>query len=249
MSESNDVFNSCTRFDRNRLISINAICCTFSRGLAKELRNCHCNEKFRFFLGQTPHSVPTFTLVTFWIIFCLLHYFSTFIASHGFRALRPLTPQVRKLLFITVLKLNYRTILQGYLAGHLIFLTKLSRILSKNVISPYLQLIEGVSSKGRGRESSLRTTSCSKPVPQRSRIDIMACILENSNESRKKSLMKRCDLSLSQFNMYEECLVKAGLLRVSRRERGVEILDTTEKGREFLVDYQKIKIILTGTIF
>jgi len=73
----------------------------------------------------------------------------------------------------------------------------------------------------------------------------MACILENSNESsRKTRLIYRCNLSLSQFNLYKDCLVETGLLKVSRREDGVEIFETTEKGKEFLRDYRKIKNIL-----
>jgi len=79
----------------------------------------------------------------------------------------------------------------------------------------------------------------------RSRFDIMACILENSNESsRKMRLIYRCNLNLSQFNLYKDHLVKAGFLKGSRREDGVEIFETTESGEEFLIDYGKIKRIL-----
>ncbi len=80
---------------------------------------------------------------------------------------------------------------------------------------------------------------------QRSRIDIMACILENSNESsRKTRLVYRCNLSLSQFNLYRNCLFESGLLKVSRRQDGVEIFETNEKGKEFLRDYKKLKSAL-----
>lgn len=73
----------------------------------------------------------------------------------------------------------------------------------------------------------------------------MACILENSNDkSRKTRLIYRCNLSLSQFNVYKDCLVETGLLEVSRREDGVEIFGTTEKGKEFLSDYGKIKSVM-----
>jgi len=73
----------------------------------------------------------------------------------------------------------------------------------------------------------------------------MACILENSSEtSRKTRLIYRCNLSLPQFNLYRDYLFKVGLLKVSRREGGVEIFETTEKGKEFLIDYEKIKRIL-----
>jgi len=80
---------------------------------------------------------------------------------------------------------------------------------------------------------------------QRSRIDIMACILENSNEgSRKTRLIYRCNLSLAQFKLYRDCLIEVGLLRVSKLEDGTEIYQTTDKGREFLRDYNSIKSIL-----
>ena len=80
---------------------------------------------------------------------------------------------------------------------------------------------------------------------QRSRIDIMACILRNSNAaSRKTRLIYRCNLSLSQFNKYADCLTEGGLLRRSRGENGAEIYHTTEKGKEFLRDYERIRSIL-----
>ncbi|MEM2464987.1 MAG: winged helix-turn-helix domain-containing protein, partial [Candidatus Bathyarchaeia archaeon] len=53
---------------------------------------------------------------------------------------------------------------------------------------------------------------------QRSRIDIIACILECSNKSaRKTKLIYKCNLSFSQFNLYKNCLVKTGLLSVSKQ--------------------------------
>ena len=80
---------------------------------------------------------------------------------------------------------------------------------------------------------------------QRSRIDIMACILENSNEgSRKTRLIYRCNLSLAQFNLYKDCLIEVGLLEASRLEDGTEVYETTEKGKKFLEDYRRIKGIL-----
>lgn len=84
---------------------------------------------------------------------------------------------------------------------------------------------------------------------RRSRMDIMACILENSNESsRKTRLIYRCNLSLLQFNLYKNCLAEIGLLKASKREDGVEIFETTEKGKEFLKAYGKIKTCLSGQL-
>ena len=88
----------------------------------------------------------------------------------------------------------------------------------------------------------------SKPrFSKRSRMDIIACILEKSNEgSRKTRLIYRCNLSLSLFNLYKEFLVETRLLKVSRREDGVRIFETTQKGKQFLEDYGKIKTCLSG---
>jgi len=80
---------------------------------------------------------------------------------------------------------------------------------------------------------------------QRSRIDIIACILENSNRgARKTKLIYKCNLSFSQFNLYKNCLVKAGLINVLTQNDGTEIFETTEKGKEFLKDYRRIKDVL-----
>lgn len=80
---------------------------------------------------------------------------------------------------------------------------------------------------------------------QRSRVDIIACILRNSNEtSRKTRLIYKCNLSLSQFNMYAGCLIEGGLLKKDTRKNGAEIYETTAKGKTFLKDYGRIKRVL-----
>lgn len=80
---------------------------------------------------------------------------------------------------------------------------------------------------------------------QRSRIDIVACILSYSNESsRKTRIIYRCNLSLSQFNMYADCLVEGGLLERYIGRNGVEIYKTTQKGKNFLKDYERLKKVL-----
>ena len=88
--------------------------------------------------------------------------------------------------------------------------------------------------------------SGSKPrFLQRSRIDIIACILENSYDgSRKTRLIYGCNLSFSQLNRYIDCLVEAGLLKISRRENGKELFETTDMGKEFLGDYERVRSIL-----
>jgi len=88
----------------------------------------------------------------------------------------------------------------------------------------------------------LKSNTAKTGFAQRSRVDIIACILEHSNRtSRKTRLIYRCNLSLSQFKMYETCLIDAGLLTKTRSKNNIEIYETTEKGKRFLKDYEKIK--------
>ena len=72
-------------------------------------------------------------------------------------------------------------------------------------------------------------------------METLACILGNSNESSgKASLIHTCSLDSAQFNLFKRYLIEAGLL-ASTSEDGVEIVETTERGKAFLVDYDKIK--------
>ena len=95
---------------------------------------------------------------------------------------------------------------------------------------------------------SLLKTETRPRLLHSSRLDIMESILENSVESgRKTDLPYRCDLNLSQFNLYAKYLIGAGLLKVSKpKEDGVEIFEITEKGKEFLRDYKYLKSSLFG---
>ncbi len=78
----------------------------------------------------------------------------------------------------------------------------------------------------------------------RGRVDIIACILENAIESSKKTnLLYRCNLSLAQCNLYLTLLIEGGLLMEKNIENRTVFM-TTEKGRSFLTDYKKIKIVL-----
>jgi len=79
----------------------------------------------------------------------------------------------------------------------------------------------------------------------RSRISIVACILEKCNpKSRKTRIIYKCNLSLFQFNMYAKCLSKGELLRIYTEDNGFEFFETTKEGKRFLEDYKKIKQIL-----
>lgn len=78
----------------------------------------------------------------------------------------------------------------------------------------------------------------------RSRVDIIACILENATgQSRKTNLIYKCNLSLAQCNLYLDLLNEAGLLRKNNPENKI-VFATTEKGKTFLKDYKKLKTIL-----
>jgi predicted transcriptional regulator len=79
---------------------------------------------------------------------------------------------------------------------------------------------------------------------QRSRIDIIACILKHAKDvSRKTRLIYGCNLSLSQFNKYALCLIESGLLDKNQLE-GIEFYETTDKGLIFLEDYVRISKVL-----
>jgi len=73
----------------------------------------------------------------------------------------------------------------------------------------------------------------------------MVHILGDSDKSPKKArIARRCNLKASQFNLYRDYLVENEFLKALRREDGVEIFETTAKGREFLRKYRKIKSVL-----
>jgi len=78
--------------------------------------------------------------------------------------------------------------------------------------------------------------------PGRSRIEIMVCILGNSDpNSGKARLLQICSLTSPQFNLYKNFLVESALLEVPTTEDVVEVLETTVKGKEFLREYREIE--------
>ena len=80
---------------------------------------------------------------------------------------------------------------------------------------------------------------------QRSRLDIIACILSNAeNGSRKTRLIYQCNLSVSQFNKYATSLLDGALLETKISGNRIVTYYTTPKGKDFLKDYQKIYTIL-----
>jgi len=85
-----------------------------------------------------------------------------------------------------------------------------------------------------------------KPGSKRSRMDVITSILEKSNRRASETrLLHMCDLSPSQLNPYRKFLVQTGLLEVSGQEQGIDIFETTDKGREFLRDYARVKALLS----
>ena len=85
---------------------------------------------------------------------------------------------------------------------------------------------------------------------QRSRLEIAVCLLTNSyDSSRKTRLIYRCNLSVSQFNKYSEYLIEGELLRKKIETKGIEVYYTTEKGKAFLKDYEKINKTLNKLNF
>jgi predicted transcriptional regulator len=80
---------------------------------------------------------------------------------------------------------------------------------------------------------------------QRSRLDIIACILTNAEQgSRKTRLIYQCNLSVSQFNKYATSLLEGALLETKVSGNRIVTYYTTPKGKEFLQDYHKIHIVL-----
>ncbi len=72
----------------------------------------------------------------------------------------------------------------------------------------------------------------------------MACILKCANSiSGKTRILYRCNLSYQQLNLYLEYLAENDFLHV-RKQKGKRFFETTERGKEFLRDYLKIKEIL-----
>jgi len=76
----------------------------------------------------------------------------------------------------------------------------------------------------------------------RSRIEIMAAILEKATRGAKKTqMMYGANLSFYQIEGYIKYLIKTGFL-FFEKESG--LYWTTSKGREFLKSYENIKLLM-----
>lgn len=79
----------------------------------------------------------------------------------------------------------------------------------------------------------------------RSRMDIAACLLTRATErTRKTRLIYGCNLSVGQFNVYAQFLIRKGLLRRERSSDAKVHFVTTEKGLEFVAEYAKLRSLL-----
>ena len=92
----------------------------------------------------------------------------------------------------------------------------------------------------------MKSENTPSPLPHRSRIEIMACILDNCKDGLSETiLIDRCNLSFSQFNLYKKALAETGLLTAYGQKKENDVFETTERGREFLKDFREIKSILS----
>jgi predicted transcriptional regulator len=81
----------------------------------------------------------------------------------------------------------------------------------------------------------------------RSRIDIIANILQVSNGGAKKThIMYRCNLSFRQLHAYLNLLIDRKLLRKVEKKESLrqELYETTPRGKAFLQAYKSIKALL-----
>jgi predicted transcriptional regulator len=77
-------------------------------------------------------------------------------------------------------------------------------------------------------------------MKNRSRLDIAAEILTIANDGAMKTkIMYSAYISFYQLKEYVSILVKNGLLDYDSRKK---LYRTTERGHEFLVKYQKLRI-------
>ncbi len=87
-----------------------------------------------------------------------------------------------------------------------------------------------------------------RSVPARSRVDIMASILDEVRFSadglRKTRLMYRCNLSFKQLKVYLKLLCDKRFLRVVNvhvESQEVEVYKITDDGRSFLRSYGDLR--------
>lgn len=84
----------------------------------------------------------------------------------------------------------------------------------------------------------------------RSRVDIMAAILNEAVEdTRKTRIMYRCNLSHRQLQSYLKLLLGMDMLRsfLEEGESESKFFETTQKGRKFLSAYRTLKALMSSS--
>jgi len=86
-------------------------------------------------------------------------------------------------------------------------------------------------------------------LPNRTKIDIMANILQVANGGAKKThIMYQCNLSFRQLHAYLNLLVDIGLLEaraLKTEDKGnSQLFETTSKGKAFIKAYHSLKALL-----
>jgi len=84
----------------------------------------------------------------------------------------------------------------------------------------------------------------------RSRVDIMAAILNEAVEdTRKTRIMYKCNLSHRQLQSYLKLLLGMGMLRsfLEGEDSESKFFETTQKGKEFLSAYRTLKALMSSS--
>jgi predicted transcriptional regulator len=113
----------------------------------------------------------------------------------------------------------------------------------------YLRLIPRKGKTDYFRWRSLVQVNKKISLLHRSRIDIIANILQAANEGNKKThIMYQCNLSFRQLNAYLEFLTDMGFLENSalktENKDDPQLFKTTRKGNDFVKAYHNLKALL-----
>jgi predicted transcriptional regulator len=75
--------------------------------------------------------------------------------------------------------------------------------------------------------------------------DLIADILETSQNGVKKTwLMYHCNLSFKQLKSYMDFLLRKELLHMINENTNQSLLKTTDKGKQFLNTYSRLKSLM-----